>query len=183
MAGVGPEDLHDLCEEFLAACVESLNTVPVFAPSLEGAPDRAFVCAGQPAADCCPQLTVHAEFVGELPTEPQGLPAGKRFHRINQVGLVMTLFRCQPTGSETKLGYEPPNIIQLAAAGQQVNADGWALWNHLFNMRNASLLFTRCQGVFWQQLRALIPSGGCAGWTLGVLVNYDGYQEDLTPST
>jgi len=59
MAGAGPEDLQELCQEFLDACIEALDTVPVFAPGLGGAPERSYISPGQSADDCCPdQLTV-----------------------------------------------------------------------------------------------------------------------------
>ena len=98
MAGIGPEDLHDLAEELLAACVESLDTIPTFAPALGGAPERSFISPGLPVWDCCEQLTVHTEFVIENDTSPGGLATGRRavHGRINLVGLVASLTRCIP---------------------------------------------------------------------------------------
>lgn len=173
MAGTGPQDLHSLALDLLAASVAALDTIPTFASGLGGAPERSFVTAGEPVADCCPQLTVHVAGVVETP----GTATAHR--RINQVLLVVTLFRCVPTGSQTKTGFIPPSQADMELAAQQINADGWALWNHLFNRRLMGLFLDRCDPVIWEGLRALVPSGGCAGWTLGLRAAYDGYQEVL----
>lgn len=175
MAGVDATDLQALAEEFLAACEEALDTIPGFDPDLDGAPARSFVAPGQPAADCCPQLTVHVASLLEAPTFG-GLSEGTkaRSGRINQVQLAMTLFRC------ADLTKAIPPQSELEAAGRQVNADGWALWNHLYNMLRAGTLFERCTGVFWEGMRSLPPEGGCVGWFSSVRVNTDGYEETFS---
>lgn len=178
MAGVGPGDLHELAEELLEACVESLDTIPTFAPGLVGAPERSFVSPGEPAADCCPQLTVHVAGISEASTEPAQLGTGRRasYGRINHVGLIVTIFRCVPAPKDS-LKYEPPAGVDLEAAAEQINADGWALWNHLFNLIRAGLLFSLCRGVFVDAMRQLPPSGGCGGWVMSIRVALDGYEE------
>jgi len=57
MAGVGPTDLYDLAAEYLAACRESLDTVPTYAPALGGAPERSFVNYATPVADFASNAT------------------------------------------------------------------------------------------------------------------------------
>jgi hypothetical protein len=73
----------------------------------------------------------------------------------------------------------PPDPLDLDASADQINADGWALWNHLFNMVRADLLFTLCGEVFWDGLRSITPSGGCGGYVLQLRVELDGYEESL----
>lgn len=182
MAGVDPRDLHALAQELLTACEAALNTIPDFAPGLGGAPERSYVSPGEPAADCCPQLTVHVAGLTEAPTNPQGLGAGRRhsYSRLNHVGLIVTIFRCVPTASATKTGFSPPSQVDLELAAEQINADGWAIWNHLFNRIRAGLLFELCKEVFWEGGRELTPSGMCGGWVFGFRVTLDGYEEDLT---
>lgn len=177
----GPLDLHLLCEDLLDACMEALDAIPTFAATLDGAPDRAFVTfpgpvAGHPALDCCPQLTVHAGPLSESPTPPLGLGAGTRHKqdaRINLVTLVATSVRCVPVGSDTA----PPSVQESEQAAEQLNADGWALWNHIWEMIRADRLFAICQEVFWDGLRPLAPSGGCAGWVLVLRVQLNGYDD------
>ena len=171
MAGTGPTDLQTLAEEFLAACVESLNTIPTFAPGLAGAPERSFVSPGQPQYDCCPegQLTVHIPAVNSDPIQPL-----KNHIRANLVSLTATILRCVPSTDEDG---NYPTVIEAQAAADQVNTDGWALWNHIFNLISAGQLFRLCEKIQWTGLRSITPSGGCGGWTLNLTVQTDGYQE------
>lgn len=178
MAGTGSEDLHALAVEFLAACVESLDTIPLANPGLAGAPERAFTSPGIPVWDCCEQLTVHVDGVSESATSPGGLATGRRatFSRINLVGLVATITRCIPVVGGTQLD-ALPEIEDMTAAAEQIHADGWALWNHIYNMIRAGDLFALCDEVFWDGLRAVQPLGGCGGWTLAFRVQLDGYED------
>lgn len=173
--GVDPGDLYALCEEYLDAAIEALDTVPDYIPSLDGAPTRAFVAPGRPAADCCPQLTVHTVqvFEDQLGAFVPGRSAMTT--RQNQVTLALTLFRCAETDKPM------PAQSELIAAAMQVNADGWALWNHLFNMLRDGTLFSLCSEVKWGVLSALPPEGGCVGWFWPVEIALDGYEE--TPSS
>jgi len=146
--------------------------VPTFAPGLEGAPERNFVSPGQPAFDCCPQLTVNATPISDAPLAPGGLAAGRKIGgSINHVGLTISITRCQPQTADT------PPADSLQAVAEQTNADVWALWNHLQSLWRSGDLFKLCGEVFWDGARAIQPSGGCVGWTLGIRVSLDGYTD------
>lgn len=172
----GPGDLHVLCEEYLAACAEALDTIPTYEPHLLGAPDRQFVSPGLSVWDCCDpgQLAVWPTPLTEADTSPGGLAAGHRVNlgRINHVLLSAEITRCIPTDLE-------PEPAVLAAAAEQINADAWALWNHLFNLIGSGALLTLCQEVFFDGIFAVNPSGGCGGWVANVRIQLDGYQENL----
>ena len=174
MAGVGPTDLHDLALSLLDAAVGALNTIPEFDSTLDGAPSRAFVAPGPVVLDCCDQLTVHVQGI----IEGESAPAQPRasISRINDVQLVITAARCIPVSAAD--GTPPPAADQQEAA-EQINADQWALWNHIYNMVNAGVLFDKCCHVIWGALRALQPSGGCGGSTLTITVCLDGYPETI----
>lgn len=175
MSGLGPTDLHDLCAELLDASEAALDTIPTFAPGLGGAPERSYVSPGLPALDCCPQLTVHATSVADAPTSPAGLGAGRRAPgKKNHVGLAVTIVRCIPTVGEDGVF---PSVAQMEEASDQIDADGWALWNHVYNLWRAEALSTLCSEVFFDALRPVNPSGGCAGWVLNVRMTLDGYEE------
>jgi hypothetical protein len=171
MAGTGPQDLFALLQEFLEACEASLDTIPTFAPGLAGAPERSFVSPGQPQYDCCPdgQLTVHAAAVNSDPLQPLA-----NQERLNTVFLVATILRCVPSTGEDG---NYPEVVESQEAAEQVDADGWALWNHIFNLIRAEELFTLCGKIRWDGLRSITPSGGCGGWTLNLSVEYDGYLD------
>lgn len=168
MAGTSPEDLHVLAQGLLDASIEALNTIPTFAPELGGAPERSFVSPGQPAFDCCDQLSVHISAVNEQPLGQSN--THKQGARRNLVTLVVTITRCHD------LDVIPPPIAVLNATAEQMNADGWALWNHLWNLMRSGDLLTLCDEVFWDGLRALTPSGGCGGWVLILRGAYEGYE-------
>lgn len=169
----GPRDLFTLAGGFLDACVEALDTIPTFAPGLGGAPARSFVSPGQPAFDCCDQLTVHVAAVNELSPTAYGEKA-RIGHRTNMVTLVATSTRCIPVISDSG---NIPSVTDMEAAAEQIDADGWALWNHVWNLIRADLLFTLCGQIYWDGLRSINPQGGCGGWVLQLRVELDGYEE------
>jgi hypothetical protein len=171
MAGVDPGDLYALAEELLDAAIEALDSVPIYLPGLDGAPTRSFVAPGQPAADCCPQLTVHSIGVFE---DQLGAPVPGRSYmttRQNQVTLAVTLFRC------ADMSQAIPPQSELVSAAIQHSADGWALWNHLYNMVRDGQLFSECSEVKWGQLSSLPPQGGCVGWVWPIEIALEGYEE------
>lgn len=174
MAGTGPGDLHALAEEYLAAVVEALDLIPDYEPTLDGAPERSFVAPGSPAFDCCPQLTVH---VSPLSEGSMAAPSPKASDfRINRVSLVATAIRCLPLADTNG---NPPSAAEQHAAAEQINADKWAMWNHVWNLIRAGTLFERCNDVIWNGLSPITPQGGCGGSTLTVTVALDGYEETI----
>lgn len=181
----GPGDLFGLCQEFLEASIEALNTIPTYEPQLEGAPERAFVSPGRPALEGCDQLAVYADLVNDAPTAPGGLEAGRRrVAKRNHVTVVITIDRCvedSRQGNQTLV--QPFPAADLEAAAQQTDADGWALWNHLYNIwhsEGADPPFTFCNEVFFEGMRALPEEGGRAGWVLVMRTILDGYNEVIS---
>jgi len=175
----GPGDLQIACEELLTASAEALDTIPDYEPTLLGAPERQMIAFGGPALDCCDQLAVNVAQVLAAPTAPGGLSVGRRIAaQIWHVFLSVTISRCYPSGDDRG---NPPSAAEQTAASAQLDADGWALWNHLYNLWTSEQLFTVCDEVFWDSLRPIGPSGGCAGWVLGLHISLDGYNE--FPST
>ena len=179
MAGVGPEDLQALAEELLEAAVDALDTIPTSAPGLAGAPERSYVSPGTPSFDftgaedlCegCDQLTVHIPGVNEM---PQALDTHKQGARKNIVVFVVTATRCIPTIQSGHF----PSAADIQEAAEQVNADGWALWNYIWNLIRSGDLFSLCGPVSWDGLRAINPSGGCGGYTLTLRAEVEGYEE------
>lgn len=179
MAGVGPGDLHALAVELLDAVVESLNTIPTYDAGLLGAPERVFVSPGTPVFDCCDQVAVHPPLIQFGDTSPGGLASGKRhlFGVINHVTLLATSTRCIPTIDD--LG-RSPSLAALQASAEQLNADAWALHNHLFHLQSSGLLLSLCDEVFFDGISMVQPSGGCAGWLVQVRAYLDGYSETLS---
>lgn len=172
MAGTGPTDLHGLAVEFLEACAEALDTIPDYDPTLGGAPERQLIFPGTVVIDCCDQLAVNVGSITEGAAAP-GFPKASTA-RINRVTLIATISRCVPTQDG---GGNPPPALAIQAAAEQIDADKWALWNHIYNLIGDGLLFDRCCDVIWGPLSSLQPSGGCGGSTLTITVCFDGYEE------
>ena len=182
MAGTGPTDLQTLAVELLDASIEALDTIPNFAPGLEGAPERTFISPGRPALEGCDQLCVHADAVLDAQTTPGGLGAGirNRMMKVNHVVFIITVDRCvidNRTGMDITAPYRPED---LTATAEQTNADVWAIWNHLFNLWSAELLLSMCSELFFDGARALPEEGGRAGWTITLRARLDGYEEALS---
>ena len=176
----GPGDLFDTAAELLAAAAEALDTIPdLLGTAYEGAPDRQLVSPGNVVHDCCEQLAVWVNPVGEGARSPGTLAPDMQIIRPT---LRVHATRCVPTGRIVNKTYVPPPADAVTAAASQVHADGWALWNHMFNLLNAEpepLLFSKCQDLVRWSMAALTPSGGCAGWEMQFTIGLDGYREDL----
>jgi len=160
----------------LAACVEALDSIPGSVQGLGGAPERRFISPGQSADDCCPdQLTVWSNGLVPSPRSPGNFTGKSGVEgQIIAASLTARIVRCLHQNE----GEAPvPSVAQADA--EQVNADGWALWNHVFNLICSGDLFSLCGEVFWQGLRSVTSQGGCGGYTLSLLVEIDGYEETL----
>ncbi|HEY1309284.1 MAG TPA: hypothetical protein VGF24_37350 [Vicinamibacterales bacterium] len=174
----GPTDLWAAADELLLASAQALDTIPVYDPTLVGAPDRQFVDFSLSALDCCDQLTVVVNQVLSGSLEPGGNQAGRQtYMRLNHVYFAVTISRCVPMPADDGT---PPSIADMIASSKQLDADGWALWEHLYHLWTADLLFTFCDELFWDSLRPIGPSGGCAGWVLQVHTSLDGYPEAVS---
>jgi len=177
VAGIG--DPHAVALLLLESCAEALNTVPTFDADLLGAPARQFISPGQSVDDCCDQLSVYIPGIAhKSDTRGTGKP---HLGAINYVAFTTRITRCIPNGMNPETGmYTPPSATALKASAKQLNADAWALWNHLFNLQSSDLLLNLCSEVFFDGISAIVPSGGCGGWTLQMHVSLEGYPETLS---
>ncbi len=178
----GPGDLFATAEELLVASAEALDTIPdILGTSFAGAPERQLIAPGIPVHDCCEQLVVWISQIGVGARTPTTLAPDMQ---INRPTFRVHITRCVPTGriDKTTKRYIPPEADAITAASEQVEADGWALWNHIFNLINATpepLLFTKCNDLVQWSALSLNPSGGCAGWEMQFTLGVDGYREVL----
>jgi len=180
----GPADLFNLADELLSFAAEALDTIPTFTglEDLDGAPVRQVVTVGLPVDDC-DQLSVYVPVIGEAGTTPGGLGAAARPRagRLDHTSLNIRIIRCcMPIGAESSSGdYSSPTVQQLSAAGQQIYADGWALWNHLHNVKASGHFLTLCDEMFFDGIVPVTPSGACGGWVMFTRAQLDGYTEML----
>jgi hypothetical protein len=156
------DDLNVVAEAFLAAATAALELTPA------GAPGRRYVSPGEPALDCCGQLTVWMQQISDA-----GLQAGNgalsRAKAINrgtqpEVTVFIQATRCAdltPVGT-----MDLPSPEALGAAATVINRDGWALRCHLMSELRTGELAQVCSGAEFLGANVLIPQGGCVGWTL-----------------
>ena len=180
-----PGDLFEAQEELLDAAVASLDYLIGF--GLQGAPERRGVVPPGELVIDCDQVVVLAGSVGEIPTRPSGPAeaAGQKhriYGRLTGVTLNVAVSRCCiPVGDASGKVYKPPTMTQLSAASEQLNADGWALWNGIFSRLVAEdfEFFTKCSSVAWEAMTPLGPRGACAGWLVTLRARLPGYLEDI----
>lgn len=164
-------DLYTAASELLDACSAQLAT------TIGGPISRAYVSPGDPAFDCCPQLTVHVSSLSQLetsPVSPVPQPGMRpRLGVVYQAEMVVTVVRCVSVPE----GGQLISAAQLDLEAQAVLADGWAIWNMLHAHHGAgTLLGPACREVFLDRALAISPEGGCAGWEFRLRAQLDGYQ-------
>jgi hypothetical protein len=176
-----PLDLDALADAVLAAAVDALDTIPGFAPAFEGAPERTYVGVGLSPALFCPGIIVNvAPSIREAATNPLGLGAGTRHKqgfRKNHVGVQVWFTRCRPQDI-------PPNPAAMTAHAGQHHADGWAMWNYMWNINrqgSADPLVSLCDEWFMDSLTPLQESGTLSGWMLALRVELAGYGDGANP--
>lgn len=156
------DDLFVVEEAFLAASIAALD------PTDAGAPDRAFVAPGDPALDCCDQLTVHTQSLTELGmnagaganARARGLQRGDK----NEALLLIEITRCVPVPTESGGKIVLPSPAAQQAAAKTISEDGWALWLGLSASLRDGPLSNICSGAVRLGALKLPPQGGCGGW-------------------
>ncbi len=155
-------DVYDIAVAFLDASIAALQL------TAEGPPARAFVSPGDPALDCCPQLTVHTQAIGDI-----GLFAGNGAlapaDRIRRGGavfvtLVIQITRCVAVSTENGGKLTPPSPSAQQASAQVIDEDGWALWLGISDALKHGDLHEICSGAERLGGVKLQPQGGCGGW-------------------
>ena len=169
----GLDDAYDAAAEYLALCQQALATTPA------GALGRAYVSPGVPVWDC-DQVTVHVGgpvIADTQPTSPAMAP-GLRITYVdvlNVVNLTATVLRCIPILDEEGA---PPPAAELDAAARVVDADLWAIWNHLRHYKATGALFPPTQRELFIDAAASIAAGGVGGWQIPIRVTLYGYDPE-----
>ena len=155
--------LYEIAQAFLDAATDALAFTDA------GPPGRRFVSAGQPALDCCGQLTVWTQFLTEADTfSGAGALAGSHKPKIGAAPILtvnIQATRCA-TGKLDEEGgrITLPTPAELDADAKAISQDGWALWNHLNWALKHGDLAQVCSGAWRDQAQELTPQGGCIGW-------------------
>lgn len=156
-------DVFLIDEAFLAAAVDALLLTAA------GVPERAYVSPGEPALDCCPQLTVWSQTISEvgLDAGPGALARPKAINRGDRIVITenIQITRCAPRPKQRGGEVSPPSAADLQACAQTVDEDGWALWLGISEALRYGDLANLCSGAERLGAQKLLPQGGCVGWT------------------
>lgn len=168
MAASDVHTLSDYAQAVLAVCEDSLATTD------DGTPDRSYVTAAPPTWDCCPFLSVYVARLAEETTSPVSpLPATAQrgeFGNIILATYVITAVRCAAAPQGTQL----PSIAAMQAVADQVDQDGWALWNGLRHAVANGVIFDNCTGVHFDGGNPIVEQGGCVGWSFNIRASIPG---------
>lgn len=140
------------------------------ASTTEGDIGRAFVAAGLPALDCCPQLTVHIAGHSVLPTSITGGPLTPGHKRttgiVRNVRFAITVVRCAPVpGVKGK----PPEPATQAAIAAIVSEDVYAIIDAIGKADYSGAVASGgCGEFYFDGASTLDPAGGC----VGSVINY-----------
>lgn len=160
MAGIN--DLNDVTAAFLTVALEALALTDA------GPPGRSYVAPGEPALDCCGQLTVWLSDLTEIAqiSATGALGPSKAVTRgsLPSLGIFVQATRCQIGLDKLREG-ALPRAVDLQATAHMVDQDGWALRLHFADSIRNGLLARQCSGVALLGGQKLIPQGGCVGWT------------------
>lgn len=160
---------YEWAGDLLAVAETALTTTAA------GAIPRAFVAAGLPALDCCPQLTVHTAGHGILPTaSPGSLTPGHRrtVGTVRYVRFVVTVVRCAPVPGDKG---QPPTPAAQSAIAANVNEDPLAIIDAVTKADKAGTLFGgTCREFYFDGATSLDPAGGCVGWVINFRASLEG---------
>lgn len=167
--------LFNLAAELLAGAVTILDWK-----------GRHYVSIGEPAYDCCPQMTVFTQRLEDAaagPTAPQSVEGamriGKRSGRRIWATMQIDVVGCVPTGTLSKSNvWSPPSADALHVKAAEIYEWGWMLRCGLAQMKRDGDLFNPavCRETDLGLAVPITPEGGCAGWRVPVLVQLDGYD-------
>lgn len=155
------------------------ETVAALALTVSGPPSRSWVSHTAPPLDCCDVCVVHLDPFQVSDTGPSGGPGNlQALHRVAHPGQVLlanyvvTITRCVSTVDDNgKL----PTVAVMEADAARLLEDVWVAWNHLRAQARAGTVFSRCREVDIGGPTPLAPSGACAGWTIPVQAQIDGW--------
>ncbi len=155
------DDLNVVAQAFLAAATTALDLTDV------GAPARRYISPGEPALDCCGQLTVWIQAIAnaDLLAGNGALSREKAINRGTQPEITLFLQATRCVDLTPVKATDLPDPAALQAAATAMNQDGWALRTQLmWELRHGELAQV-CSGAEFLGAQALIPQGGCVGWT------------------
>ncbi len=157
-----------LSNAFLQVCEDALDT------TVGGVPEVSYVYPVRPPVDCCPALVVWMGGLSEETTSPISPPAasGHRasYGRLNLVTLTVWALRCAPpTNDDGSI-----SLSEIALVAQEVQQDGWALYNGIYKAVNDGTFLDICSDCHFDRAVPVEEAGGCCGWQMTIRAELGG---------
>jgi hypothetical protein len=156
---VTPDYLWRIAEQLMDAAETSLD------PTITGIdlPGRRFIHHGQPVVEFCETGTM-AVWHDSLATRQIGRNDAPQVQL--STFFFVDIWRCWPVGNNV-----PPSLERIEDAVRILYVDAWCLVN---GMQNALRDIASCEMIQYQEMRALMPMGGMAGWRLPMNIGLSG---------
>ena len=161
---MNPTYIWELSQELFDIAVAAV------APERTGqdVPDRRFIHHGQPVVEFCEGGTMA---LWHTPIEFRQI--GR--YDAPQIQTVTTfnidLWRCWPIGNNV-----PPSLERIEDAVRLLQIDAWCL---IEGMQTGLAPLAACELVQFQEVRALGPLGGMAGWRMPITIGLSGKTPSL----
>lgn len=159
-----PDYLWQLATDIIDLAEQSLD------PDLteQDPPGRVFVHHGQPVIEFCDTGTL-CVWYDRIETRQVGRSDAHQKQLI--VTFFIDLWRCWPVGNNI-----PPSLETIEEAVRLQHIDVWCLVNGVQRGFDGTV---GCELVQYQEVRALGPLGGMAGWRMPVTVGLTGVPPSL----
>lgn len=155
----------------LLVCEDALSE------TVGGLPERSYISPAEPSFDCCPMLSVYVPALTEDSTGvgPGGVAGGHRTMRgsIILVTYLVHAIRCAPAS-----GNGLPVLAEIERVAEEVQQDGWSLWNRLRSAIKCGEIFDTCAEVYFDGGASIPEQGGCVGWTFQIRASLPGIPRE-----
>jgi hypothetical protein len=151
--------LWRIAKQLMVASEQSLD------PTITGIdlPGRRFIHHGQPVVEFCETGTLSV-WHDSLNTRQIGRNDAPQI-QISTFFFV-DVWRCWPVGNNIA-----PSLEKIEDAVKILHVDAWCLLN---GMQKRLQGLTGCEMIQYQEMRALVPLGGMAGWRLPIQIGLSG---------
>lgn len=154
-----PDYLWRIAQQLMDAAEDALD------PSITeiDLPGRRFIHHGQPVVEFCETGTM-AVWHDSLATRQIGRNDAPQV-QVSTFFFV-DVWRCWPVGNNI-----PPSLERIEDAVRILYVDAWCLLN---GMQRRLQDIAGCEMIQYQEMRALMPMGGMAGWRLPINIGLSG---------
>ena len=163
---------YELSLAYQQVCETALAT------TVGGVPDLSYIYPVEPVMDCCDALIVFMAALTEETTSPISPPAstGHRasYGRLNLVTLTAWILRCAPPVNENG----SIELTEIERVAQEVQQDGWAMWNGIYKAINDSTFLDICTAVHFDRSAPIKEQGGCLGWSATIRAELGGIPNE-----